>query len=66
MEQVSYSLATIIKGVTGKNQVPMYSWIQSCNFIYAAVDNFDKNDGKVGNHDTVLMFSQNNHIADTE
>ena len=59
MERIGYSLATIIEEVTGKNRIPMSLSIQSYNFILAAAENFDKNDGTEGSHDTILMFFQN-------
>ena len=59
LQRIDTSLAkSIIKKAKG-NRVPITPPINEKIIIHAAVDNFDKNDGKEGSHDTISMLFQN-------
>ena len=48
--------------LAGTNRVPVSPSITSDSVIHGSMDNFDKNDGKGGSHDTILMLFQNRQI----
>ena len=59
VQRIDSSLGLRIIQSMGDNWVPVPSVITSKNIIQGSMDNFDKNDGKEGSHDTILMLFQN-------